>query len=243
MTSRVVFQQEMDRLNEDSTRMGDLATRAIESAVECIVERDVTKRPEVERIDEQLYSLGQDIEKRCLDVIALHAPVAVDLRTISTCLKMITDLDRIGRYASDIVEVYEELEQDDDLRENVEISQMAALVVGMVSDSVRAFTARDATSAGRLYERDDEVDCLYTVNFRNVLTYMMEDPRKITAGTNWILVARYLERVADHSCNIGERVVYMVTGERMDAKKRKDEMSSKRCPEPMSYSSHELADK
>jgi phosphate transport system protein len=120
---------------------------------------------------------------------------------------------------------------------------MAALVVGMVSDAVRAFTARDATSASRLYERDDEVDCLYKVNFRNVLTYMMEDPRKITAGTNWILVARYLERVADHSCNIGERVVYMVTGERMDAKKRKDEMNSKRCPEPMSYSSHELADK
>ncbi|MGD1060779.1 MAG: phosphate signaling complex protein PhoU [Methanomassiliicoccales archaeon] len=243
MTSRVVFQQELDRLNEDATRMGDLATRAIESAVECIVERDASRRPEVERTDAEMYSLGQEIETRCLDVIALHAPVAVDLRTISTCLKMITDLDRIGRYASDIVEVYDELEQDDVLRQNVEISQMAALVVGMVSDSVKAFTTRDASSASRLYERDDEVDCLYRVNFRNVLTYMMEDPRKITAGTNWILVARYLERVADHSCNIGERVVYMVTGERMDAKKRKEELRSDRCPGPMSYSSHELEEK
>ncbi|HVO77652.1 MAG TPA: phosphate signaling complex protein PhoU, partial [Methanomassiliicoccales archaeon] len=219
MTSRVAFQQEMDTLNEDATRMGELAKLAIMSAVECIVERDISKRPEVERIDADLYSLGQGIEKRCLDVIALHAPVAVDLRTISTCLKMITDLDRIGRYASDIVEVYEELEEDDDLRQNVDISHMADLVVGMVSDAVRSFTARDAGLAGGLFERDDEVDCLYKVNFRNVLTYMMEDPKKITAGTNWILVARYLERVADHSCNIGERVVYMVTGERLDAKK------------------------
>ncbi|MDD1770187.1 MAG: phosphate signaling complex protein PhoU [Methanomassiliicoccales archaeon] len=243
MTSRVVFQQEMDRLNEDATRMGDLAVQAIESAVDCVVERDVSKRPDVERIDAELYSLGQDIEKRCLDVIALHAPVAVDLRTISTCLKMITDLDRIGRYASDIVEVYEDLEQDDDLRRNIEISQMAELVVGMVSDAVKSFTTRDASNASGLFERDDEVDCLYKVNFRNVLTYMMEDPRKITTGTNWILVARYLERVADHSCNIGERVVYMVTGERMDAKKRKDESRSARCQEPISHSSHELEEK
>jgi phosphate transport system protein len=243
MTSRIVFQQEMDRLNEDATRMCDLATQAIEKAVDCVVERDVSKRPEVERIDADIYTLGQTIEKRCLDVIALHAPVAIDLRTISTCLKIVTDLDRIGRYASDIVEVYEELEEDEELRENVDLTHMAGQVVGMVTDAVRSFTKRDAESARGLFERDDEIDCLYKVNFRNVLTYMMEDPKKITTGTNWILVARYLERVADHSCNIGERVVYMVTGERMDMKGRKDERRNARCPAPVPYTTHELADK
>ena len=249
MTSRTIFQNELGILNQDVARMATLARESVEKAVQCIVEHEPGLRIEVERLDKEIYRLEQVTEKRCLDLIALHAPVAGDLRTISTCLKMITDLDRIGRYASDIVEGYDDLATANGLARQVNISHMAELVVVMVEDAVKAFIERDPDAARELYERDDEVDCLYDTNFRAVLTYMMEDPRKITGGIHLILIARYLERIADHSCNIGERVVYMVTAERMNPKDRKkNHRLSGACdvarePAPDSYSTHELEDK
>jgi phosphate transport system protein len=221
----------------------------VEKAVQCIVDQAPELRAEVERLDKEIYQMEQVIEKRCLDLIALHAPVAGDLRTISTCLKIITDLDRIGRYASDIVEGYDDLATANGLPMQVNISHMAELVVVMVEDAVKAFIGRDPEEARELYERDDEVDCLYDTNFRAVLTYMMEDPRKITGGIHLILIARYLERIADHSCNIGERVVYMVTAERINPKDRKKAHKLYgACDAPgesirEGHSSHELEEK
>jgi len=111
------------------------------------------------------------------------------------------------------VEGYDDLATANGLARQVDISHMAELVVVMVEDAVKAFIDRDPDAARELFERDDEVDCLYDTNFRAVLTYMMEDQHKITGGIHLILIARYLERIADHSCNIGERVVYMVTAD------------------------------
>lgn len=249
MTSRMIFQNELDMLNQEMSSMATLARESLEKAVQCIVNREPDLRAEVERLDKEIYRLEQVTEKRCLDLIALHAPVAGDLRTISTCLKIITDLDRIGRYASDIVEGYDDLATANGLVRQVNISHMAGLVVVMVEDAVKAFIERDPEAARDLYERDDEIDCLYDTTFRAVLTYMMEDPRKITGGIHLILIARYLERIADHSCNIGERVVYMVTAERMDPKDRKKNQRSNctcyptREQAPNNYSTHDLEDK
>jgi phosphate transport system protein len=236
-------------LNQDVSKIATLARESVEKAVQCIVEHEPELRAEVERLDKEIYRLEQIIEKRCLDLIALHAPVAGDLRTISTCLKIITDLDRIGRYASDIVEGYDDLATANGLVRQVDISHMAELVVIMVEDAVKAFIDRDPDAARELFERDDEVDCLYDTNFRAVLTYMMEDQHKITGGIHLILIARYLERIADHSCNIGERVVYMVTAERMNPKDRKKAHKlNGACGAPeepirTSFSSHDLEEK
>jgi phosphate transport system protein len=249
MTSRVIFQTELELLNQEVSKMATLARESVEKAVQCIVERKPELRMEVERLDKEIYSLEQIIEKRCLDLIALHAPVAGDLRTISTCLRMITDLDRIGRYASDIVEGYDDLATANGLIWQVNISHMAGLVVVMVEDAVKAFIERDPEAARDLFERDDEIDCLYDTNFRAVLTYIMEDHRKITGGIHLILIARYLERIADHSCNIGERVVYMVTAERMNPKDRKKAHKLYGACDvqvgstPSNYSTHDLEDK
>jgi phosphate transport system protein len=229
MTSRIIFNQEMGQLNLEVSQMASLAREAVEKAVKCIVNKDPLLKAEVERLDREIYHLEQIIEKRCLDLIALHTPVAGDLRTVSTCLKIITDLNRIGRYASDIVEVYDVVTSDNGFRRPVNIPHMATLVVAMVTDAIDSFIRRDDQAARQLFERDDEVDCLYDLNFRATLTYMIEDPRKITVGTHIILIARYLERIADHSCNIGERVVYMVTGERLNPKDRK-KSPDKSCP-------------
>lgn len=259
MTSRKVFNQEMEQLDRDVSQMASLAREAIEKAVRCIISKDPTLKGEVERLDKEIYHMEQIIEKRCLDLIALHAPVAGDLRTVSTCLKVITDLDRIGRYASDIVEVYDMLALDngidrsDRVSRSVSIPQMAELVVRMVEDATDSFIRRDDRAARELFDRDDRVDQLYDLNFRAVITYMIEDPRRITVGTHVILVCRYLERIADHACNIGERVVYMVTGERMDPTERKKgnngSSPARRLPDSFDdldqgdRSTHELADK
>jgi phosphate transport system protein len=216
MTSRTVFVQELERLNEEVTRMGDLACKSIGKAVGAFVTGEESLRAEVKAIDEKIYGCDTEIEKHCLDLIALHTPVAGDLRTVSTCLKIITDLNRIGRYARDISDSADMLKDQRHFKRLISIPQMAGLVEGMAKDAVDSFVTRDAEKARGLFERDDAIDGLYESIFREVLTYMMEDPKKVTMGINYILVARYLERIADHACNIGERIVYMVAGERLD---------------------------
>lgn len=253
MTSRVIFNQEMEKLNQEVSQMASLAREAVEKAVKCIINKEPLLKGDVERLDKEIYHMEQIIEKRCLELIALHTPVAGDLRTVSTCLKIITDLNRIGRYASDIVEIYDVVASDNGFHRPVNIPHMASLVVAMVTDAIDSFIRRDDGAARQLFDRDDEVDCLYDLNFRAILTYMIEDPRKITVGTHIILIARYLERIADHSCNIGERVVYMVTGERMNPKDRK-KTARQSCasePSPLNHedrehlerSNHDLAEK
>jgi phosphate transport system protein len=220
MTSRIVFQQELEKLNGEVNGMAQAAKEAIEMAVRSIASRETQLIENVERLDQEIYGYDQVIERHCLDIIALHTPVAGDLRTISSCLKIITDLNRIGRYARDIAEISSDLGAKNGFGRMVNLTHMGELVTRMVADSINSFIDRDASAARNLYERDDEIDALYNSVFRETLTYMMEDPSTITDGTRYILAARYLERIADHSCNIGERVVYMVTGERMDPKGR-----------------------
>jgi phosphate transport system protein len=221
MTSRVQFTYELDTLNKEVEEMAELARQSIEKAVKLIVTGDQSLKGEVKKLDKEIYRYDNMIEKHCLDLIALHSPVAGDLRTVSTCLKVIEDLNRIGRYAWDIAEVSEVFEGQK-FKRMVDIPHMAELVVGMVTDAIDCFTQRDAREARALFDRDDEVDALYDTVFRETLTYLFESPNKITVGIHYILVARYLERIADHSCNIGERVVYMVTGERFDPMTRKN---------------------
>jgi len=218
MPSRRVFVQEMESLDREVTQMAGYAKEAIEKGVSAFVRGDTELMKEVERLDEQIYALDFQIEKHCLDLIALHAPVAGDLRTVSTCLKIITDLNRIGRYALDIAESTDILNGQKHFKKLVSIPYMAELVESMVSDAVSSFVHRNADEAIALFQRDDEVDHLWESIFREVLTYMIEDPKRITLGTHYVLVARYLERIADHSCNIAERVAYMVTGKRVRPK-------------------------
>ena len=246
MTTRIVFQEELEKLNGEVNGMAQAAKEAIEMAVRSIAVHEIQLVGNVERLDREIYEYDQLIERHCLDLIALHTPVAGDLRTISTCLKIITDLNRIGRYARDIAEISSDLKEKNGFGRMVNISHMGELVIRMVDDSINSFINRDTEAARSLYERDDVIDALYNSIFREILTYMMEDPATITDGTNYILAARYLERIADHSCNIGERVVYMVTAERMDPRTRKETgpKLDGSIPDPgLSRSTHELEEK
>jgi phosphate transport system protein len=260
MTTRVQFAHEMDELNKEVEEMGELARLAIEKAVKLIMTGDYGLRDEVRKLDKELYKYEMRIERHCTDIIALYTPVASDLRRVSVSWKVIEDLSRIGRYAWDIAEIAEVFDGQK-FKKMLSLPQMASQVVRMVTDSVDYFTTGNAVEARKLFDRDDEIDDLYDTIFREMLTYMFEDPKKITIGIHYILIARYLERVADHSCNIGERVVYMVTGDRWDPADRKRRLPSnnidlesyqrevaKHAKEPKhseagDYHQHELAEK
>lgn len=245
MPQRIAFIDEMSTINKEVVHMGEMARIMVEKGVEAFLNGDEDLKKEVAILDKELYHQEQTIEKRCVDVIALYQPVAVDLRIVSTCLKIITDINRIGRYGRDIAEMAAHFDRDVHYKRAISITLMSQLALSMVSDAIDSFVKRDDVRARTLLDRDDEVDSLWDSVFRESLTYMMEDPRNITSGTHNILVARYLERIGDHSCNIGDRVIFMVTGIRLDPyerKKTKEKMHEEGTVEDMPtdgyYSAH-----
>jgi len=215
MSPRKVYMNELAELDELVAVMAKKTSEAIELAARSFEKLDRQMANNVDALDKELYELNIDIEKRCLEIIALQSPVAKDLRTIGTYLKVITDFDRIGRYAKDIAEVTEHCADMAHFKPLVSIPHMAKMAEEMVDLSVKAFLERGTEPTNRVFELEDMVDSLYDEIFREMITYMMEDSKKITPGINYMLVARYLERIGDHACNISERVIYMVTGERV----------------------------
>ena len=215
MSPRKAYETELTELDQLMEKMATRTSEAIELAVRSFEKLDLDLAEKVKKIDEEMYLLNIEIEKRCLEVIALQSPVAKDLRTIGTYLKVITDFDRIGRYARDIAEVTIHAQAMAHFKPLVSIPHMAEMAERMVDLSVDAFLKRDTSPTKEVFELEDKVDSLYDEIFREVITYMMEDSKKIGLGINYTLVARYLERIADHACNISERAIYMVTGERV----------------------------
>jgi len=215
MSPRKAYETELAELDQLVETMAKRTSEAIELAVKSFEMLDSDLADQVKEIDEEMYALNNDIEKRCLEVIALQSPVAKDLRMVGTYLKVITDFDRIGRYARDIAEVTVHAKDMAHFKPLVSIPHIAEMAERMVNLSVEAFLTRDTGLTKEVFDLEDKVDSLYDEIFREVITYMMEDPKKIGLGINYTLVARYLERIADHACNISERVIYMVTGERV----------------------------
>lgn len=203
-------------LSENMTTLGNLAQIAIRKGMEALVNLDVDQVEDVKTLDQEADALQQVIERQCVELIALHAPVAKDLRTVTTALKITTDLDRIIRYATDIAEIAEEMEEkgrNGHFKKLSNLQDMAEHTIAMVDKAIQAYLNQDADSVRNIVEEDDTVDSLHDTNYREILTHMMDDTLKIRDGAQYILVGRYLERIADHAVNIGERVVYMVTGQ------------------------------
>lgn len=214
MAPRKAYETELEELDKLVDQMALKSKEAIALAAKSFEKLDQELADRVIRIDEEMYELNVDIEKRCLEVIALQSPVAKDLRTVGTYLKVITDFDRIGRYARDIAEVTHHSADKAHFKPLVSIPHIAEMASRMVELSVLAFKDRNTELTKEVFELEDMVDSLYDEIFREVITYMMEDSKKIGIGINYMLVARYLERIADHAVNISERTIYMVTGER-----------------------------
>lgn len=215
-STRHAFDQALEELQQEILRMGSLVEQAIYNSVHSLASKDVALAEGVIKGDRVIDQMETDIEHMCLKLIATQQPIAGDLRKISTGFKIITDLERMADHAVDIGKVTKRLAGQPLIKPLVDIPRMAALSQQMVKDGLDAYVKGDVELAKSLNEKDDQVDHIYSQIFRELLTYMMEDPRTITQATYLILVGRYIERIADHATNIGERVIYLVTGERPD---------------------------
>jgi len=202
-------------LNENVGTMAELSELSIRKAVDSLARMNEEEAREVFTLDSEIYSLQRVVEKTCTDLIALHAPVARDLRTITTCLKITTDLDRIGRYAKDIAEITLQLEGENPARVKrlEKLTRMADLTIHMVDRAIRAFVEHEDKSVRDITKFDDAVDDLHDEILQEIIKGLASGNIRPEVGVRFILVNRALERIADHAVNIGERVVYMVSGE------------------------------
>jgi phosphate transport system protein len=212
MHTRETFDRDLTQLQDDLLRMGALVDEALRRSMEALRERSVDLAEAIIQDDNRIDALHLDLEDRCLRLMATQQPMAKDLRTIAAVWTMTIDLERMGDHAEDIARATKRLAEQPLLKPLIDIPRMAEIVRGMLRDGLDAFVRRDTALAQRMAQKDDEVDHLYSQVFRELLTYMIEDPRNIQRATHLLMVAQALERMGDHATNIAERVIYMVTG-------------------------------
>ncbi|HYM40634.1 MAG TPA: phosphate signaling complex protein PhoU [Thermoplasmata archaeon] len=203
------------QLDENMATLAELSELSIRKAMDGLSRGDASVAEEVFTLDQEVYGLQEEIERTCVDLIALHAPVARDLRAITTSLKITTDLDRIARYSKDIAEITLSFrgQVPPGLKDLVKIPEMAEDTIRMVELTVDAYLKRNADPVRNITEVDDTVDRLHDEILAEIVQAMKSGRLDPEIGARYILINRYLERIADHAVNIGLRVVYMVTGE------------------------------
>jgi phosphate transport system protein len=204
------FHEELDALKQTLLAMGGLVEEQIRRAMIALLERDGDLAREVIERDTQVNAYDVEIDEKCVELLALYQPTAGDLRFITTAMKIVTDLERIGDQAVNIAQRALELNQEPQLKPYIDLPRMAENAQRMVKESLDAYVGRDTALARRVCAEDADVDALKEQIFRELLTFMMEDARTIPRAIRLILISRFLERVADHATNIAEMVVYMV---------------------------------
>jgi len=208
------YEEELEALTAELSRMGGLAEVEVGDAIRAIARRDVALAQAVIGRDARLDEIEVDIERRAIRLIALRQPVADDLRRTVAALKISMNLERCGDLAKNIAKRALVIAEDDPINPPIRsIERMGELVAGRLKDVLDAFAARDVDRAKAVWQRDQEVDEHYDSIFRELLTYMMGDPRTITSCAHLLFVAKNLERIGDHATNIAELIQYEVTGE------------------------------
>jgi phosphate transport system protein len=212
MEIRTNYHKRLRLIQDDILAMGSMVEKAITNSVEALKNRNLELAQQIIVDDQKVNRKRFEIEDKCTQLIATQQPMAGDLRAIICVLNIITEIERIGDYAEGIARIVIEIGNEPPLKPLIDIPRMADKVVDMLHRSLDALVNRDAGAAKQLATEDDEVDNLYDQVFRELLTFMIEDPRTITRATRLIWVAHDLERSADRVTNICERVVYLVTG-------------------------------
>jgi len=206
------FHEELESLKQTLLAMGGLVEEQIRQVMRALVERDDALAQSVVERDQQVNAYDIEVDETCVNLLALHQPTAGDLRFITTAMKIVTDLERMGDQAVNIAQRVLELNQEPQLKPYIDLPRMAEKAQRMVKESLDAFVARDTELARRVCAEDSEVDAIKEQIFRELLTFMMEDPRTIPRAIRLILISRFLERLADHATNIAEMVIYFVRG-------------------------------
>ena len=205
------FQSELEQLKARLLEMGGLAEEQVRLAVRGLVERD---RALIDRVidgDGPLNALHIEVDNRSFTLLALHQPMAVDLRAIVAAVKINTDLERVGDLAINIAEAARQYATHPPVKKLIDIPRMAAIAQSMLRDALDAFVRRDTALAQHVLDEDDALDTLKTQIFRELLTYMLQDPGTIEPALDLILISRHLERIGDHATNVAEDVIFMVS--------------------------------
>jgi phosphate transport system protein len=210
------FHTDLKVLKKDTLAMSALGRLMLRNAVDALIRQDKELAATVVARKDELHKMEVRIEEHCYQLIALNQPVAKDMRVIACTLKVITASMRIGRYGKVIANIVKDISEKPHIANLMSIPHMADLVIDMIDDSVKAYETEDLSFIEDFSARDDTIDALRHSIFREGITFMMEDPRNISRCTHYIMVARYLERCADHACKIAENVHYMQTGERIE---------------------------
>ena len=206
------FDEELAELKEKILRMGALVEEQIQQALKALVERDEILARQVIQNDRRVNTLDVEVDEACLQLLALYQPAARDLRFITTAMKISTELERMSDLAENICERAIELNDEPQLKPYIDIPVMADRAMKMVWESLDAFVRGDSTLARKVLEDDDFVDDLTEQLFRELLSFMIENPQTISRAIRLSFVAKYIERIADHATNVAELVVYLVEG-------------------------------
>ncbi len=204
------FQKELAQLKENLLKMATLVEETIRDAISALMNRDAEMIKRTMEKEDKINAMENAIDEMCLKLLALRQPLATDLRFITSAMKIVTDLERMGDQAVNIAERAASLNQEPQLKPYIDIPRMAEIVQTMVKDVLDAFVNGDSKLARSVCERDDLVDGLNDQVHRELLTYMMSDPKTTPRAVHLMIVSRCLERIADHATNIAEDVIFVV---------------------------------
>ena len=213
METRVVrhFQEELEVLKSRLLEMGGLAEERVRRSVQALADRDLREIDRLLAGDEPINELHIEIDNRCFRLLALHQPMAADLRAIVAAVKINTDLERVGDLAVNIAEAAKRYAMHAPVKKLIDIPRMAAIAQSMLRDALDAYVRRDIALAQHVLNEDDQLDTLKTQVFRELLTFMLQDPATIEPSLDLILISRHLERIGDHATNVAEDVIFMVS--------------------------------
>jgi phosphate transport system protein len=210
------YDEQLNLLSRKILEMGGLVEQQLAFSIEALAARDIEVAARVIEHDDRVDDLEEEIDRHAIRLLATRQPMAIDLRHIAMAMKISNDLERIGDYAVNVARRIERLAKLPPVQSQYAIPRMAQITQAMIKDVLDAYLERDAARAVTAWHRDDEVDAMYDSLFRELSTYMLEDPRHITACIDLLFIAKNLERIGDHTTNIAEKIHYMVHGERIN---------------------------
>ncbi|KRQ86090.1 hypothetical protein ABG79_02124 [Caloramator mitchellensis] len=210
--TRLHFQHQLEDVKHKLLRMGSLVESIVDMAVTSLKEQDLEAASKIALEDDKIDSMDIEIEMDCMKLLALQQPLAKDLRTIATALKIITDLERIGDHAVNIAKITLEIGKEPLIKPLIDIPRMARIAQEMIRLSLDAYVKEDIELAKKAAEMDQQVDDIYQAIIDELLQMIVDDPKITKQATKLMFVGRYLERIADHTTNVCERIIYMVTG-------------------------------
>jgi len=214
--ARKVFDASIQELHNDLIRMGSIVEKQIHDCVDALVTQDTQKAKEIIKNDDIVDLMEREIEDKAIRLIAMQQPLAIDLRNIFTTTKIVTDLERMADHAVDVAKITLRLKDEKYIKQLISIPRMGELVVLMIRDALDSYVAGDVEKAYAVCKRDDEVDKIYKEVFNELLQLMVDDKNTVNQATQLLFICKWLERIADHTTNICEWTIYLVTGEKIN---------------------------